>query len=78
MLIDMLPLDKKVGKAPEGQVTPDHVSLVGRPHGKIPQPAHLKEGYRALLQRRIPHGHKLSILGFPIEQEQNTVRAEVQ
>ena len=78
MLIEMLALDKKVGEASEGQMTPGHVSLMGRPHGKAPEPAHFKEGDCALLQGRISHRHKLSILRFPVQQEQNSVRTEVQ
>lgn len=78
MLIEMLTLDEKIGKASERQMASHHVSLVGCPHGKVPQPAHFKKGHRALLQSGITHRHKLSILGLSIEQEQNTVCAEVQ
>ena len=78
MVIEMLALDKEVGKAPEGQMASDQVSLVGSPHGKVPQPPHFEKGHRPLLQGRVPHSHKLSVLRFTIEQEQNTVCAEVQ
>ena len=74
----MLSLDEEVGKASERQMAPHHVAFVGSSDWKMGHPAYFEEGHRALLQRWIAHGHQLPVLGFSVEQEQDTVRAEVQ
>lgn len=78
MLVEVVTLDEKVGEPTEGQMAADHVTLMGGTDRKVRHPAHFKQGHRTLPQDGVPHGHKLSVLGFPIEQEQNPIRAEVQ
>ena len=78
MLIEMMALDEKVWKAPEGQMAADHVPFVSGTDWEVGHPAHFKQRHRTLLQGGVPHGYKLSVLGFPIEQQQNSIRTEVQ
>ncbi len=78
MLIEVMTLDEKVWKPSEGQVAADQVAFMCRPDREVCHPAHFEQGHCTLLQRGVPHGHKLSVLGLSIEQQQNAVCADVQ
>lgn len=74
----MMTLDEKVRDPPEGQMAADHIALVSGTDREVHHPAHFKQGHCTLLDGGVPHGYKLSVVGFPIQQEQNPVCAEVQ
>lgn len=67
MSIEMMTLNEKVWKPSEGQVAADDVTFVGGSDREVGHPAHFEQGHGALWQGGVAHGHKLSVLGFPIQ-----------
>jgi hypothetical protein len=74
----MMTVDEEVWDPPEGQMAANDIPLVSGTDRKVCHPAYFKQGHPTLLDGGVPHGYKLSVVRFTIQQEQNPVRAEVQ